>query len=363
MNRDEFIEQFIYTHGDKYEYGSEIINYKIDIHCKTCLNDFSQNIYKHRNGKNCPICVGGIKSNREDFIKKSIIKNGNNCDYSLVEYINSKSKVKLICKIHDCIFEQVPNDHLNGGVIIGCKGCPKCSNNKRFTNDEFINISKNIYNEKYNYSNLNYVNNNTPVELTCNIHNYTFKQTPTNHLIKEGCNKCKKYPVYDTELFKFKSTLKHDGRYSYEKSIFINRLNEVIVTCHSHGDFSIKPFEHIRGTRCPKCTASIGEYTIMNLLDSFKIEYLYDTKMKGCFDKNHLLFDFYLPSYNTIIEFDGKQHFESIKNWGGIDKLNDVTRKDNIKNKYCEDNNIKLIRIPYWDFDNIEYIIRKELVI
>ena len=62
-----------------------------------------------------------------------------------------------------------------------------------------------------------------------------------------------------------------------------------------------------------------------------------------------------------VIEYDGQQHYISIENWGGINKLNDNIRKDTIKNKYCEDNNIRILRIPYWDFENIEILIKNYL--
>ena len=72
-------------------------------------------------------------------------------------------------------------------------------------------------------------------------------------------------------------------------------------------------------------------------------------------------FDFYLPKYNILIEYDGKQHF--LYGGFGIDLLEFMNLKyrDNIKTKYCEDNNIKLIRIPYWEFDNVEKILELEL--
>ena len=69
-----------------------------------------------------------------------------------------------------------------------------------------------------------------------------------------------------------------------------------------------------------------------------------------------LFFDFYLPDYNCCIEYDGVQHFEESSLCS--DTLEERQYRDNIKNQYCKDNNIKLIRIPYTDFKilNIEYL-------
>ena len=77
-------------------------------------------------------------------------------------------------------------------------------------------------------------------------------------------------------------------------------------------------------------------------------------KFNDCRNKNPLPFDFYLPEYKTCIEFDGRQHFESIEHWEGDNGLLKIKKNDSIKNEYCKDNDIKLIRIPYYEIDNIE---------
>lgn len=81
MNTRNLIEKFKKIHGDKYTYSDNISNYKIEIFCKKCNNHFSQNIYKHLKGQNCPRCVGGIRLEVSDFLKKSVPKFGKNCDY------------------------------------------------------------------------------------------------------------------------------------------------------------------------------------------------------------------------------------------------------------------------------------------
>ena len=74
-----------------------------------------------------------------------------------------------------------------------------------------------------------------------------------------------------------------------------------------------------------------------------------------------LPFDFYLPQYNLIIEYDGEQHFKPISVFGGEDAFWTTVTHDAIKNQYCEDNDIDLLRIPYWEFDNIEKLIKDKL--
>ncbi len=74
-----------------------------------------------------------------------------------------------------------------------------------------------------------------------------------------------------------------------------------------------------------------------------------------------LSFDFYLPNYNTCIEYDGKQHFEITGGYYNEHSFEELQNRDNIKNQYCENNNIKLIRVPYWDYDNLNetYLIER----
>ena len=100
----------------------------------------------------------------------------------MTNYINSKTKVKIICPIHG-IFEQVSFNHLNGS------GCPKCQGRNK-TTKEFIKESKNIHGYKYNYSLTNYINSKTKVKIICPGHG-VFEQLPYDHIQMQGCPKCK----------------------------------------------------------------------------------------------------------------------------------------------------------------------------
>lgn len=120
------------------------------------------------------------------------------------------------------------------------------------------------------------------------------------------------------------------------------------------------------GEGCPKCNKSNGVKIIYNILSktniSFKIEFpIIDRR-----NKLKLFFDFYIADYNLAIEYDGEQHFFPVdfagkgKDWANIE-FEKTKNRDKEKNKYCKDNNIKLLRIPYWEFDNIENILEQTL--
>ena len=107
--------------------------------------------------------------------------------------------------------------------------------------------------------------------------------------------------------------------------------------------------------------ASKGERKISEILDRMNIFYIPQHRFNECRYKNPLPFDFYLPQHNICIEYDGALHYESITHFGGDENLEYTQKRDKIKSEYCEKHKIKLIRIPYWEFDNIEYILKKKI--
>ena len=79
----------------------------------------------------------------------------------------------------------------------------------------------------------------------------------------------------------------------------------------------------------------------------FGFKYEFQKRFEDCKDKKQLPFDFYLPDYNCCIEYDGRQHFQAIEYWGGEEVFQLTQFHDQIKNDYCKENNIRLIRIKY----------------
>ena len=106
-------------------------------------------------------------------------------------------------------------------------------------------------------------------------------------------------------------------------------------------------------TTCGFHTQSKGASKIENILIKNKIKYVKEKTFPDCVDKGKLRFDFYLPDYNYCIEYDGEQHFNKANSGFFKDRLEDIQRRDAIKNQYCKNNNIKLIRISYLDIKNI----------
>lgn len=126
--------------------------------------------------------------------------------------------------------------------------------------------------------------------------------------------------------------------------------------------------EHLKTnhtTSCGKCCISKGEDAIKQILLTLKLSFIQQKKFSDCKDKRCLPFDFYLSEYNCCIEYDGEQHFHVPNNKTSTlfteERINLIQEHDNIKTEYCKNNNIKLIRIPYTDYNkiNTNYIIDK----
>jgi hypothetical protein len=114
----------------------------------------------------------------------------------------------------------------------------------------------------------------------------------------------------------------------------------------------------------PGLTRSKLDLEIRKYLNKYNINYVTEKSFDGCVDKGKLHFDFYI-NYNQqewCIEADGNQHTMVVEQWGGLKGLQDRIRKDNIKNEYCRNNNINLIRISQSKINHVEEIIIKTFI-
>lgn len=302
------------------------------------------------------------KLTKEQFIEKAKKMHGDRYDYSKVNYINTTSKVEIICPIHGS-FWQMPWRHYEG------KGCPECgylmvSKNKSKNTNQFIKEARQIHGNRYDYSKSIYKHALDKITIICPKHG-EFNQIADVHLRGRGCNKCRydylsKLKTYDKTTFINKANHIHDYLYDYSKVQYVDSLTKVTIICPIHGEFKQCPNMHLAGNGCPKCKMSKNERKISNYLNSKHIKNIYQHRFNDCRGRIPLPFDFYLPDYNVCIEYDGEQHFK-ILDYIGENEYNKTLHHDQIKTNYCKQNNIKLLRIPYTEANNIEEILRKEL--
>jgi len=284
-----------------------------------------------------------MKHTTETFIENAIKIHGNKYDYSLVNYIRNNVKVNIICPIHG-VFSQTYKDHITKEY-----DCPSCKKNNKIIKEHFLEKTKIIHGNKYDYSNIDYIDYKTPIFINCKIHG-DFKCIPNAHINKkQGCPKCKN--LLNNEIFIKRSNIKHKNKYDYNLVDYKGVFNKVKIICPVHGIFEQIAYNHMNGQGCPKCKESKGEKNISYFLNKNNIKYIRQKKFDKCINKYPLSFDFYLPDYNICIEFNGSQHYTVIKYWGGEVGLQKRILRDNIKIKYCIENNIKLIIIK--DKENI----------
>lgn len=197
----------------------------------------------------------GKKLTTETFIERAkLVYGGNKYDYSSVEYINSKTKVKIFCNKCQKSFLKLANVFLT-------TGCPMCGRNQskmfKFSNTEnFIIKAKLIHGiDKFDYSKVNYINSKTPVTIICE-NGHLMNQVPNAHLAGKGCIKCANVGQMTTEDFIEKAEKLHGKRYDYSKCIYEKSIKPVIITCDKGHTFNQSPNKHLQGHGCIICNNS-----------------------------------------------------------------------------------------------------------
>ncbi len=264
----DFIKQAIEKHGDKYIYDK--VEY-LTCHDKviiTCINhgDFDQEPQSHLSGSGCRKCANDLCSSNtiftnEEFIQKAVEVHGDKYDYSETIYVNSQEQVKIICPEHG-YFSQLANNHLCG------KGCKKCGydyigkiNSK--TKEEFIAKSLEVHGDKYDYSEINYINMTTKIQIICPQHG-VFEQTPRDHQTGRGCNSCGivKRSILQTftqEEFIQRAITKHGSKYNYDNVKYVNSQTKISITCNTcNYTFLQMPNSHLQGCGCDKCAHKLN---------------------------------------------------------------------------------------------------------
>lgn len=235
----------------------------------------------------------------------------------------------------------------------------KRSTSRNKTTEEFIEDSVFIHSNKYDYSVVDYVNDSTLIRIICLLHG-EFIQKPSNHLRGQGCPYCGGTKRKTTSQFIEESNNIHNNLYDYSLTSYHNNKTKVKVICSIHGMFEVAPKLHLRGIGCPGCKRSKGENAIASFLTSNNIKF---TVQETLIPTNRKLrFDFWLPDFNCVIEYDGIQHFEPVERFGGIEAFNKTTNCDSIKNQFCIDNEIDIIRISYKQYKDVSNILTMHLI-
>ena len=365
--KEKFIQEARQKHGNKYDYSK--VEYT-NAHTKVCIicpnhGEFWQKPSAHLMGQGCPECR--YQSNgytTEEWVEKAKSIYGDKYDYSKVEYINSDTRVCIICPKHG-EFWMKPTSHMKGHE------CPKCQHRSfPLTTEEWVERAKKVHGDKYDYSKVEYKNIKTNVCIICPEHG-EFWQKPWNHINSGGCYKCgkKKYAEWKRktkEEFIENSKKIYGDWFLYDKVDYIDNKTKVCITCKKHGDFMVRPDGHLFNRNgCPQCAAEKNvQETILfeHLKKRFKNVSFFHSK-RGIENLGLYEIDIYDKKHKIGIEYQGNQHFKPVEHFGGEHGFIETLNRDHNKIKLCEENGIKLFHFTYnknYCQDNINYKVYTE---
>jgi hypothetical protein len=291
------------------------------------------------------------------------------------KYINRKVKLKFICLKDDCgeEFESTLND-----ILDNC-GCPFCAGKKVGLSNCLATKRPDLAAEWHPILN----GDLTPYDVTCgsgkdiwwqckNNFEHVWQSKIYNRNKGDGCPYCSgKYPSTDYNLLVINPDLCEN--WNYEKNdkrpeeYCPNSGDSVWWKCKDCGYEWKAIIDNMNKNRtCSRCSETKGEKAIDKVLINNHVNYIYHHTFPDCKFINVLEYDFYLPNYNIAIEYQGRQHYEPVDFAGKGQKWAEEQfilnqKRDEIKRDYCNKNNIKLLEIPYWHFDNISSILSKTL--
>lgn len=366
MAAESFAAKARKVHGENYDYSEvkyvRAVN-KVRIVCRK-HGIFMQTPNGHLGGAGCPKCGGETLRAQFAHDKATFVRNARKIHgrrYSYVgEYSNNKTPIRIRCPKHGD-FEQVPAGHLTGS------GCPFCGVEKSIfirslTHNEFLKKARVVHGNKFAYPD-RYKKATQKIQIRCPKHGI-FRQTPNSHLGGNGCRICQAEAAAERERmshdeFLAKAIKVHGKKFEYPEEYHAG-IVPIRIVCPTHGHFKQAPHKHLSGQGCPRCIESLGERQVSRALERMGVRFTPQHKFPDCRDRRPLRFDFWLPDYKILIEFDGPQHFTPRDYYGGVPVFEGTMRRDLIKTLYARKKRLRLIRIKYSD-KQIEQTLRREL--
>lgn len=199
-----------------------------------------------------------------------------------------------------------------------------------------------------------------PLEIECeNGHQWTTSWRSLNRCNKLGCRQC----VIEGSALNFddvKQDIEAKG-YKLLSTEYKNAHTKLQIECDEGHQYSVTWNKFKNGCRCPECSESNGERIVTEILADFDVEFVKERSL-GKFS-----LDFFIPSLNLAIEYDGEHHFRPVQ-FGGVseekakEEFKKTQRRDKEKNSLCKERGIKLVRVAYTEkYDDIVKILDKEV--
>ena len=392
---------------------------KIEIKCVNCDINYNIRFKSYMKGSRCKKCADDLRGQKkrtsEDDIKKLMTERGDTfkrlyfvrnrakvefecgkCfkDYNLV-YFNYQHRISCICERTKTVLNLdtvktyiesygdtlISNDYINSDSLLEIK-CNKCGQNfkmsfhtyKRGSRCGLCNVShkKTIeeVKELIEISNddklisKDYKNCISKMDIQCGTCNNIFKMTYSQYRQGNRCPKCSAQSTIEKNRHSQEYVaefIANDGDLLMSK--YINMETKIDIKCGDCKKIFNVSFDSYKCsfTRCSCKTTSKGERLIENYLIKNNIVFEKQKTFAGCKRKIALRYDFYLPLYDVLIEFDGSIHFRANELLGGDEAFNNRRESDIIKNIYCIKNGKKLLRISYNYIRSVEKIVENYL--
>lgn len=337
-------------------------NNRIKVKCSICGHEWNPYACCLSQGTNCPNCEKLKRTKSHEQFANELSEIHPNI-ILLERYKNAYTKILCECCIDGHRWKVAPTTLLRGS------GCPACGNRTRKIK---LKKSHEDFLKEFNILNLNitllgkYIDCNTKIMCRCNICDHEWETLPNNLLNGHSCPKCAKVsPITHNEFLeriKFMDDVE-DYEVLSEYKNCTTKIKFLHKKCKSV--FEMTPVNFQAGQRCPICRESKGEKRISKFCECNNIHFVRQKTFVDLVGVNNglLSYDFYLPQYNLLIEYQGEFHDGNLRiGFNTPQKLKSQQEHDKRKREYAKLHNIDLLEIWYWDYENIEQIIRDEVL-
>ena len=369
---NDFITFLNDNYKNEYEVIGDFVNYSTKVIMKhnICNHEWSIKPATFVFGHTCPKCAGNIKMNAENFKEKVMKIHGDKYEI-LEDFIDNMTPVLIRHNLCGNEFTIKPKSFLNNNLH-----CPKCDK-KAFlernlkTQEEFEKEVYDLVSNEYTVIG-KYIKSDTIITLKHNTCGNEWNVTPNNFLTGCRCGFCSGKIRKTTKQFK-NEIFEIVGKEYELMDEYINCQTNIKIKHNiCNNIYEVTPSSFLAGCRCPVCNESKGEQSVRHYLENNDIKFSSQYSFNDLYGDYKLLkFDFIVlnknEKINCLIEYDGIFHYKPVKlyknepNELGEERFKKQQKYDQLKNDYCKLHKIKLIRIPYWEFDNIEKILDKEL--
>jgi len=260
LSQEEVIEQFRQVHGDEFDYSNVVYvdtNTPIEVRCKKHDFVFTPTPKNHKNGAKCKICgresqIEKAKKTEKNFIEEVTERYGDIYDFSLLEYVNTKTPVTLIHKEFGVV--TVRPDALLDKAIYVHRNKKKTKSTDKET---FIKEAIKVYGEKDDYEDTNIISSKYNIDIRCKKHDITFNKNIQTYLSGWGCPECsaenyRELRAIPNEEYYRRVNEKHNNKYTYTND-YTTLKGAVTFICEEHGKQRKNAGSHLNGYGCKKC--------------------------------------------------------------------------------------------------------------